>query len=137
MTLFLNAVFWAIGIITGSFGIMQIVICLTFGIPYTIKLQREGALIRPNPIIKSHIITIMFWLIIVVAAFLLISKHLSQYFIAFCVGNIAPILFGLGKIGRNPTNIQDYDESHAKYFIDTSPEDIQSDQAEEEDNMKL
>lgn len=117
MSVFLIMFFWLIGLFTGSLGIVQILIILSFGIPQTISLQKEDALIRHNPIIKGYFLTVLFWLIVVITAFLLIHKFLpGSPFISFCVGNGIPILLSFGKIGKNQSNVQDYISSNSKYF---------------------
>ena len=117
MSYVLMAVFWLVGLIIGSLGIIQVLIIITFGIPFTLKLQRFDILHVPNPIIKGYTASIAFWVAIITLSFILVRKFMPGLpFTGFCIGAAMPILLGLGKIGKNANNNQDYLSSNDRYI---------------------
>lgn len=114
----LSFLFWVIGIVIGSFGIVQMLIIIRVGLPLTVKYARQGIINDPNRIVKMYLGSLIVLGIIVIGIWLLIRNFASQNsYYAFLVGIGMMFLAGLFKSGANKANISDYYESNKAYFI--------------------
>ena len=110
--------FWFVGLIIGSFGIIQMLTVTRFSIPYTKELNAQGLLENAHVIIKSDIKTIFIWSIITVVSTILIynlASSISFYF--YLVGAIIAVVFGYGYTGKTESNINEYVGNYRQFFI--------------------
>jgi len=108
MDFILWMVFWSLGILVGSLGLVQILIQLFFGIPYTIKLTKLGILTNRKIVIIKCTLNILFWFIIISMITFLIYKYTLQFSTAYLIGLGIPLLLGYRKIGINKDNLSNY-----------------------------
>jgi len=109
MHLIYHCIFFAAGAITCAFTIVNALIVLFFGIPYSIKLYRGGMLKSSAPlmiqlasfIFSSSIFTIVFWSV---------KTYFYRYSITFDIGALFVVLISLGKVGNNKNNLSDFNE---------------------------
>lgn len=116
MNIILLGVAWTIGIVAGAFFVIQPLIVLFFGIPFTLKLKRLGAIVGNGPIpmyLGSLIIMPILFSLITWG----ISSWLPKQMLAYWVGVGFTVLMGLGKCGASPTNVGEYLDTNSK-FID-------------------
>lgn len=119
----LGSFLWVWGLGVGSFGAIQILICVFFGIPTTIKLQKKGLLQNGNKILLSYIPIVILWSGIILLSLFIIDRFLYEYRIWFYFGWFWPIIFDISQIGSNANNISDYINFNKKHFK-CSEEDI-------------
>lgn len=103
------------GYLAGLFGAIQILIILFFGIPTSIKLQRDGFLKSSTPIFLD-LVSFLFLSAIFFGVTWGVWTFLSSYKTFYFIGVGFILLMGLGKIGRNPQNTMDYMEKYKKYL---------------------
>ena len=109
MQFIIAAVFWILGLVIGSMGLLQIMIILFFSIPYTKKLSCFGLIKSTSIIYKANLITISIWIIIIGGVSTLVFLYTSKVsLITYLVGIGIAILMGLSKTGTNDNNVQDY-----------------------------
>jgi len=116
MNIILLGVAWIIGLVAGAFFVIQPLIVLFFGIPFTLKLKRLGAIVGNGPIpmyLGSLIIMPILFSLITWG----ISSWLPKQMLAYWVGVGFTVLMGLGKCGASPTNVGEYLDTNFK-FID-------------------
>ena len=116
MNIILFCIASLIGLVVGSLFVIQPLIILFFGIPFTIKLKRLGAIAGNGPIpmyFGSLIVMPILFSLITWGA----SSWLPKQMVAYWVGVGFPVLMGLGKCGATPANVGEYIESNSK-FID-------------------
>ena len=116
MNYLLFIVAWIIGIGAGAIFVIQPLIVLFFGIPFTLKLKRMGAIAGNGPIpmyLGSLIIMPIIFCLITWG----VSSWLPKHMIAYWVGIGFTVLMGLGKCGATPTNVGEYLDTNSK-FID-------------------
>lgn len=106
---------WVIGLIAGSFGVIQLLIILCFSIPTTLKFKKEAAFKDNTPLISDFISLCVITLILFVVSFVFV-RFFPDYQIAYWIGVCMTTLLGLGQIGGNANNESDYMSSHAKYL---------------------
>jgi len=114
-----SSLFWFLGLIIGSFGVIQVLIILFFSIPFTKKISEQGAIFDKNRIIyKRNIITVILWIIIILVSIGLVLLFASSaYFRVFCIGIGCALFLGLGKIGGTETNIKEYFYNYKQFII--------------------
>ena len=103
---------WMVGIFAGAVFLLQPLIVLFFGIPFTFRLRRLGVLRGSGPLLAYCVSLIVLPLIfagITWGVYALLPRAASGYW----VGVAITTLIGLGKCGANPTNIQEYLKSNA------------------------
>jgi len=118
MNIILLGVAWIIGLVTGAFFVIQPLIVLFFGIPFTLKLKRLGAIVGNGPIpmyLGSLIIMPILFSLITWG----MSSWLPKQMLAYWVGVGFTVLMGLGKCGASPTNVGEYLDTNSK-FIDSN-----------------
>jgi len=106
---------WIVTVLLASFTVVPIMIILFFGIPFTLKLRKEGALGGYQPI-KNELISMIF-LGFVFALYTWAILTFTSLGVAYIVGLGMVVLLSLGKVGNNPSNMADYLETN-KRFID-------------------
>jgi hypothetical protein len=110
-------VFWMIGLTVTSFTIIPTLICLTFGIPTTKKLERAQLLINDHPITKRYWISIGILMIMFVIVFGIVYFFCSVYALrGYLGGSALALIMGIWKIGKNKNNVNDYDSTQSRYF---------------------
>jgi len=109
-------VFFLIGLIVASFTLIQTLIIIVFGIPTTKKLERVKILIEDNGIIKRYFLTIAILLSLFLGALLIIFFASENGYIGFLVGSATALLFGVGKVGKNASNVADYLQINMRYL---------------------
>lgn len=112
-------VIFILGLVIGSFGIIQIVTILRFALPFTNQLiqltvlsYNDGSRIK-----KSNISTIIIWIFITTVAILLIynfANYLSFY--AFLLGSGLSFVYGVSHTGFTESNKQEYISNYGNLF---------------------
>ena len=102
---------WMVGLVMGAFTITQVLIIFFFGIPFTLKLNKEGKLKSLSPI-RSYIISIIILSALFVLSLWIMNKYFSSMSIPYYIGLGIALLASLGKVGANPSNISDYLETN-------------------------
>ena len=119
MTVLLSFLFWFIGLVVGSFGLIQILICIRAGSAFTDRLLANG-IITPasaKKIKSSYLPTIFLWSIIFLAATVCVFYFCTQMnCIAYTIGVVISLLVGLKKTGMNEDNWKDYLKKNQHYF---------------------
>ena len=111
-------IFWFLGMLLGSIGLIQIVIVLKFSLPFTKKMNKMGLLTDKNTINKRDMMALGLWSVIILVSLSLICLFAARSsLIAFMIGIGLSILFGFNRTGETEANIQDYMTSNHK-FID-------------------
>jgi hypothetical protein len=111
---------WLSGIFITSFSIIQILIVLFFGLPFTSYLEKSNLLSAPNPIRRRYLIVIPLWLTMYFGIAALLYAFTTSMFNGFIAGSAMTILLSIGKLGRNQDNIDDYVLSNREYIKQTS-----------------
>ena len=107
---------WFIGLFISSFTIIQALIVLFFGFPVTRELEGLGMIIKDNGIVKRYVISLTILPLIFMVVSYFVYAIFPQLFSGFIFGGAMTLFFGLGKVGKNPSNISDYVEANEKYF---------------------
>jgi hypothetical protein len=104
---------WVIGIFAGAFLLIQSLIVLFFGIPFTVRLRRLGAMRGRGPLFRYLVslilLSLLFWAT-TAGMYAWLPKHMYGYWIGVGLA----LLSGIGKYSASPANIQDYCDSNAK-----------------------
>jgi len=117
MDYFLFFVGWIIGIFITSFTLIPILIIIFFGFPVTKKLNNHGLLKKGNKIIRNYLFSLLILsTILLITLYILYSFFIGMVFAGFVWGGIMVIIFGAGKIGKNPNNITDYLQVNRNQF---------------------
>ena len=106
---------WMAGLVVGAFTITQILIILFFGIPFTLKLKREGKLKSLSPV-RSYVISLVILSALFCLFLWLVNRFLPSALIGYYIGIGISILASLGKVGANPANISDYLETNRSHL---------------------
>lgn len=117
MTWLLMFVGFFIGLFVSSFGLLQALICIFFGIPTARKLTSQGVFVNPNPIAKRYFISAsILFLIFIGISFVVYIFAPDSIFKGYSVGAVLTLILGLGKIGGNKNNISDFLATNKKYI---------------------
>ena len=104
------------GLFVSSFGLIQVLICIFFGIPTAKKLTRQGIFVSPNPIVQQHVLSATVLLLIFVGiSFAVYSFAPNTIFTGYVIGVVLALIFGLGQIGGNKNNMSDFLEQNKRY----------------------
>lgn len=117
MQILLFTVFWLIGLFVTSFTLIPVLIILAFGIPTTRKLENKKVLKENNGIIKSELISLTILITVYLVMILIVNWVFPNGMIGILFGGGMVFLFGIGQIGRNEKNIQDYVETNERHFL--------------------
>lgn len=109
---------WFAGLFIFSFTIIPILIILIFGIPTSNRLEKLKVLKPNNGIAKRYVVSSLVLGTMFFALIWLINSVFPSSMIGFLFGGGIVLLFGIGKLGINEKNIEDYIESNKKYFLD-------------------
>ena len=107
------SVTWVVGLFTGAFFLIQTLIVLFFGIPFTLRLRRlgiirgRGALIRHS--VSLILLPLLFW-----AATAGMQACLPKHMPGYWIGVGLALLGGIGRCGANADNMKDYFRSNAR-----------------------
>jgi hypothetical protein len=103
---------WIVGVAATAFLLTPPLIIIFFAIPYTIELNKIGAMHSYAPI-KTYVVS----LVLLPSLFILITwagyAYFRGVFVGYAIGCAIAFLLSLGKLGRNPANLSDYIESNA------------------------
>jgi hypothetical protein len=104
-----------VGYFAGSFGAVQILIILLFSIPTSIKLRGQGFLKNSTPIVSD-----LASLLVVGAIFAAVTwgiwEFLNPYSTFYFMGVGIVVLMGLGRVGRNQSNLMEYVENYKQHL---------------------
>lgn len=114
---------WVVGLAAGSFFIIPPLIVLFFGIPFTLKLKRKGA-IQGNGPIPSYLGSLIILPILFGLVTWGVSSWLPDQMIAYWVGVGITLLTGLGKCGANATNVSEYLDNNSQHIDPTTIDQI-------------
>jgi len=106
-----------VGLFVSSFGLLQALICIFFGIPTAKRLTRQGVFVNPNPIARKYVLSASILSFIFVGiSFAVYSFAPEAIFTGYVAGAVVTVIFGLGQIGGNKNNVSDFLETNAKYL---------------------
>ena len=101
-----------------SFTLIPVLIILVFGIPTTQRLEKLKVLRENNGIVKKYSISLLIFTTVFLAMVFIIYSVFPNGLIGILFGGGMVCLFGIGKIGRNEKNIQDYIKTNKDKFLD-------------------
>lgn len=99
---------WLVGGLVCSYSLLQILIILFFGIPITLKLNRQGLLKKHNKILKNYLFSLLILLLIFFGILYIVYNLFNVAMSGFIFGVLWALFLGLGKIGKNVNNTTDY-----------------------------
>jgi len=106
----------ALGIFAGGFLLLQPLIVLLFGIPFTLRLMRKRVIRSKVPLMRQIVplvlAPILFW-----ASTKVIAHWLPDYVLSYIITAGIVMLFGIPKCFANDDNLKDFVKTHAR-FID-------------------
>ena len=108
-----------LGLITGAVFLVQIVIVLLFGLPFSRKLRKMGILKGPSTLRSFGLALIVLPILFGLATWGWLALFPDRV-VAYCVGVSISIILAIGTVGSNPGRIFNY--------IPHRPEDIDRDQ---------
>lgn len=111
-----------VGIFVTSFTLIQALIVIFFGIPTTLSLTTSGQLKKNNGIVKKYIISLFVLLFLFGLATLIILSLSPEFSWGYIFGGGMALLFGLGRIGTNEANMNDFVESNKQHFDKDAPD---------------
>ncbi len=117
------SIFWIVGAVITSFTLIPILIIFFFGIPATQKLEKLNVLKKRNGIIRQYSITILILITVFMGMFFITNNVFPNYLFGILFGAGMALFFGIGKTGRNQSNINDYVQTNFRHFT-KSPEEI-------------
>ena len=104
---------WGIGVVVAAFLLLQPLIVLCFGIPFTMRLRRFGILRGPGSLVQYCVslilLPLLFW-----AATEGMQAWLPNAMLGYWIGIALTVLRGLGSCGANETNVKEYLQSNIK-----------------------
>lgn len=103
-----------------SFTLIPVLIILAFGIPTTQRLEKLKVLKENNGIIKKYFISLLILSTVFLAMIFITNSVFPNGLIGILFGGGMACLFGLGQIGRNEKNIQDYIETNKDKFLENA-----------------
>ena len=106
---------WMVGIFAGAMFVIQPLIVLFFGIPFTLRLRRLGVLRGSGPLARYCVSFVLLSLVfagVTWGVYALLPRAVAGYW----VGVAITTLLGLGKCGANPSNIENYLQSNASHL---------------------
>lgn len=109
---------WFIGVFAGAFFLIQPLIVLLFGIPFTLRLRSLGIMRGRGPLIE-YFVSLGALPLLFLGATLVMNAWIPDYMAGYWIGVVIALLLGAGKCGANPANMQDYFRSNSK---DINPE---------------
>lgn len=111
-------VFWGIGMIIFTLGILQIILLLTCAIPLTIKTATQcKCFVDTGGIYRRITFTILLWSIISGLVIWAVFRYGSSFaIIGFLIGLGITFLFSLGRWGVNADNYSDYFQTYRNYY---------------------
>lgn len=114
MSIIITGIVIFITIFLSLFTITPIMIIFAFGIPYTLYLNKVGALKTYAPIKREVVSALLLGAVFLLYgwAVLVFTGQLS----ALVIGVVIPVILSFGKIGKNASNISDYVSSNARYI---------------------
>jgi len=115
MNIILLIIAWLLGLIAGALFLIQPLIVLFFGIPFTIKLKRIGAISGNGPI-PSYLGSLIVLPIFLVLTIWGVSEWFPKQMGAYWTGMGFTIIMGLGRCGSNSTNVAEYIETNSKHI---------------------
>ncbi|MFS8159416.1 MAG: hypothetical protein ACMG6E_04225, partial [Candidatus Roizmanbacteria bacterium] len=107
---------WLIGLFVTSFTLIPVLIILAFGIPTTKRLEKLKVLKENNGIVGKYYISMVLLSTIFLAMLFITNTVFPNGLIGIIFGGGMVSLFGLGQIGLNEKNVQDYVETNKDKF---------------------
>ena len=103
---------WMVGLFSGAIFVLQPLIVLFFGIPFTLRLRRLGVLRGSGPLM-AYCGSLVLLPLVFGGVTWRVYELLPRAAAGYWVGIAITTLIGLGKCGANPTNIQEYLQTNA------------------------
>ena len=127
-----------LGLLTGALLLVQVVIVLLFGLPFSRKLRKMGILKGPGTLRSFGLALIILPILFGLATWGWLALVPGRV-VAYCVGAFISIMLAVGSVGANPGRIfnyiphrpEDIDRDQLAKFL---PEAIAEAKAEEEDD---
>ena len=108
---------WVAGSVVFSFFFIQPLIIVRMGIPATRYLEGKGLLIPDNPVHKQHVLALLVQVGILISTLSLVAVLFTSQLLFFAIGAGIVTVMGLRRTGWTDSNIRDYLESNARYFV--------------------
>jgi hypothetical protein len=103
------------GFIVGVLSLVQPLIILVFGIPFTLEMRRKGVLTSTAPVIK-YLLALLVLLGVLVFTSWAMLYWFPRYAVGYAIGAGAALVFAVGKCGRTPANMRDFFRDNARYM---------------------
>lgn len=120
-------IFYFVGTIICSYGVIAPLIVIRTAIPITKHLRNEN-LIYSKDAKKAHMqsaFTICFWIIIDIIAVVLLILYANTFMkVGFAIGFVFSFLTGIGQTGFNMNNMSDYLSSYRRFLPSENAEKI-------------
>ncbi|MEK7597577.1 MAG: hypothetical protein AAB441_02930 [Patescibacteria group bacterium] len=124
ITIIIFLALWTISMFISPFTILSVLIILRFGIPVTKKLNKLNLLKKNNAIIRNYWLFLFFLSLVFFGIHYLLSKIFGLTY-SFCIlVGLTMILPGIGKIGVNNENVDDYIRVNKEDFVKPESEII-------------
>jgi len=120
MQILLYGVFLFVGMLITSFTLIPVLIILVFGIPTTQRLEKLKVLKENNGIVKKYLVSLLILSLMFLAMTFITNSIFPNGLMGIIFGGGMACLFGLGQIGRNENNIQDYIETNKDKFLENA-----------------
>lgn len=131
MGIFVNfillTVFWFIGNLLCSYGVIAPLIVIRTALPITKHLCKQGLISEYNARManKQSAFTICFWLILDIVAVVLLCLYANTYvWVGFAIGFVLSFFLGIGRTGPITDNIADYVNSYNRFLPSENMEEI-------------
>lgn len=108
-------VFVVLGLDLGSFLLVSGLICLFFGLPTAIRFARLGLFSSSAPAVRYAVSAVLLPALFTVATWL-VWHYAPTYRYFFLSAAGFALLLGFGKLGTNPSNMQDFLTSNERYL---------------------
>lgn len=114
LTLILLIVAWVGGLVIGAFLLVQSIIILIFGLPFTFEMKQRGVLTSATPAWR-YLVWLILLGVLFVAASWVVWHFWPKYIWGYGVGVGMALLLGVGRCGHNEANVTDFFRTNAKY----------------------
>ena len=119
-------IFFIIGLMVTSFTLLPVLIIFNFGIPFTNKLEEKKVLNKNNGITRRYLISALILSVIFITMLFVTYNYFPAGLWGLIIGGGMAIMFGLGKIGENESNVADYFKNNEQHLNKTVVEDMYS-----------
>ncbi len=119
MNIINSIIFFTIGAGATIFTLIPILIIIKFGIPFTKTLEKKKVLNQNNGIIKGYLFSLLILFIFFLATLFITLFFFPAGLLGLLIGGSTALLFSLGKLGENESNVSDYFKTNEQHLNKT------------------